>query len=301
MRSLLALGFFVGVLAACSGSHAPPPAPTRSGPPAPMLETAAPDDVQVATVEGRPVWGSCVSAQAARGATKEHALDECIGFELTAIEADKRGLATDRDVVLATHTALVSELVEHEYEDKYNRPEDFGTFWTKSLERNRARFDHDEVRGSVYVRIKVAKNADDPQAKQLIDEVYAALANERGLMAAHVEAIARRVIGTRAAADIKLVAPVLRHDRIDDHYLAALFAIPEVGRVAPPVRTAWGWDVVMWESVVPEVHATPDELVKAALPEIKRSYFQFWVARVARSLGVNAELVDANLPLMEKL
>jgi hypothetical protein len=290
-------------VAACSGSHAPPP-PRPAGPPASLTETPARDDVQVATVEGRPVWGSCVTAQSARGATRAQALDQCIGFELMAIEAEQRGLAIDPEVVLLTRTALVSELVASEYEDKLTRPEDFDSFWTKSLERNRGRFDHPEARGSFYVRIDVDKQpkpGEDERAKQLIDEVYAALRSERGLMQPHVEEIAKRVIGTRAPLKTAPVPPDIRHGRLHDSYASAMFAIPELGRVSPPVRTPWGWDVILWDSVVPEVHATPQELVDKALPDIKRAYFPYWVNRIAQSLGVHVELVEANLPLLEQL
>ena len=265
-------------------------------------------DVQVATVtnEGvaRPVWGSCVTAQASRGASREDALKQCVDFELMAIEAEKRGFAIDRDVVLATKTALVSEYVAREYEGKFQRPEDFGTFWTKSLERNRMRFDHPEVRGSVYARIDLPKNAtpaEDAAAKQLIDELYAAVANERGLMKPHLEEIAKRVIGTRGKLSVMAVPPDIRHGRLHESDTAALFAIPEIGRVSAPVKTPWGWDIVLWDSVVPEMHATPEELVTTALPEIKRGFFPFWVARIAQSLGVKPQLVDKNLPLLENL
>ncbi|HEY5922685.1 MAG TPA: peptidylprolyl isomerase [Kofleriaceae bacterium] len=294
--------WLVVLVIACSGSPAPPPA--RTGPPAAMTATAAPGDVQVATVEGRPVWGSCVTAQTTRGATKQAALDQCIAFELMAIEADNRGLAVDRDVVIATRTALVSELVAREYETKYTKPEDFGNYWTRTLERNRTLFDHPEARGSVYARIEVPKQAPptaDQQAKQLADELYAALATERGLMGPHVSQIAQRVIGSRGKLKVAAVPPEVRTGRLHEAYLAALFAVPEVGRVSPPVRTPWGWDVVLWDSVVPEVHATPDELVKAALPEIKRGYFHYWVNRVAQNLGVKPQLVEQNLPLLENL
>jgi hypothetical protein len=287
----------------CSGSHSPP-APRSSGPAAALTATPARDDVQVATVEGRPVWGSCVTAQSSRGATRDEALKQCIDFELMAIEAEKRGLAVDHEVVLATRTALVSQLVAIEYEDKLTRPEDFGTFWTKSLERNRARFDHPEARGSVYVRIDVAKQpkpGEDERAKQLIDEVYAALKGERGLMRPHVEAIAKQVIGTRAKLSIAPVPADLRHGRLDETYSAAMFAIPEIGRVSPPVRTPWGWDIILWDSVVPEVHTPPDQLVEQALPDIKRAFFPYWVNRIAQSLGLKPELVEKNLPLLEEL
>jgi len=287
---------------ACGGSKAPP-APAASGPPASFTEAAARDDVQVATVNGRPVWGSCVSAQAARGAARDEALAQCIDFELMAQAAEARDLALDRDVVLATRTALVSQLVAREYEDKYDAPEDFGVFWTRSIERNKGRFDHPEARGSAYVRVDVAQNAapaDDAAAKRLIDDIHAALANERGLMKPHLEDIATRVAGT-AKLKIAAVPPDLRNGRLHDAYAAALFAIPEIGRVSRPVRTPWGWDIVLWDSVVPEVHATPAEIALQALPEIKRGYFPQWVNLVAKSLGAKIQVVDKNIPLLEDL
>src|SRR5688500_1194279 len=109
---------------ACGGSKSPS-APAPSGPPASFIAAPARDDVQVATVNGRPVWGSCVTGQGARGATRDEALAQCIDFELLAQAAEARGLAVDPDVVLATRTALVSQLVAREYEDKYDGPEDF--------------------------------------------------------------------------------------------------------------------------------------------------------------------------------
>lgn len=293
----------VVLLIACGGSKAPPP-PTPSGPPASLIATGAHDDVQVATVNDRPVWGSCVAAQAARGASRDDALQQCIDFELLAQAAEMRDLATDPDVIRETRTALVSQLVAREFEDKLTRPEDFGSFWTRSLERNRGRFDHPEVRGSVYVRIDVAKDAPpaaDAEAKQVIDAIYAALASERGLMKPHLEAIAKRVAGDHPNLKIAAVPPDIRHGRLHDSYAGPLFEIPEIGRVSPPVRTPWGWDIILWDSVIPERHATPDEIVAEALPEIKRAYFPQWVNQIAKSLGVKIQVIEPNLPLLENL
>jgi hypothetical protein len=216
--------------------------------------------------------------------------------------AEARGLAIDSDVVLATRTALVSQLVAQEYEDKLTKPADFGAFWTRSIERNRSRFDHPEARGSTYIRIEVGKKAPpaaDQAAKQRIDKIYAALANERGLMKPHLEDIAKAIDG--ASTDLKIVtAPAaIRHGQFDPTYSEAMFAIPEIGRVSPPVRTPWGWDIILWETVVPAVHATQDEIVAMALPDIKRSYFPHWVNQLAKSLGVRIQVVEKNLPLLE--
>jgi len=54
---------------------------------------AGPGDAVVATVGGRPVWASCVAAQAARGTrTRRAALGECVDFELLAQAAEARGV-----------------------------------------------------------------------------------------------------------------------------------------------------------------------------------------------------------------
>src|SRR4051812_6195816 len=113
-RCVLTVGLSA-VASACSTSAQAPPMPV--GPPAPLVAPSrGADDVVVATVDGRPVWGSCVTVQATHAHTKEVALEECIEFELMAQAAEKRGLATDPDVVDATRTALVNQLVAQAYE-----------------------------------------------------------------------------------------------------------------------------------------------------------------------------------------
>ena len=105
-------------LVACSGDAQPPP--TRAGPPAPMVAPQRDaSDLVVAQVNGRPVWGSCVTDQARRGRSRDVALRECVDFELMAQAAEQRGLGTDPGVIDATRTALVSELVAHAYEDGF--------------------------------------------------------------------------------------------------------------------------------------------------------------------------------------
>ena len=55
------------------------------------------------------------------------------------------------------------------------------------------------------------------------------------------------------------------------------------------------------DAVIPAVHATPEEVVALAMPEIKRSYFPHWVNLIGKSLGVKIEVLDKNLPLLENL
>src|SRR5690348_1474463 len=132
MRALAVLLF----VTACGGSSTSKPQAAASGPPAQMTATpATSDDVIVATVNGKPVYGSCVQAQAARGATRDVALQECIGFELLAQAAQP--FATDAEVIGETKRALVSQFIAREYEDKYNAPADFGAAWDKFVELNK--------------------------------------------------------------------------------------------------------------------------------------------------------------------
>lgn len=286
--------------AACGGSTAPKPA-QQAGPPAPLTATpASSSDVQVATVNGKPVYGSCVSAQAARGATRQQALHECIDFELLAQHAE--AYASDPEVVLETHTALVSQLIAREYEDKFNRPADFGTFWDRSIEKNRARLIHGEARASAYLRISVAKDATpevEAQAKALAEELADKLASERGLMAAHLAELGKQIIGTRAKVDFAVTPAYLDNGGLVDEYAKPLFAIPQVGRTSKAVRTPWGWDVILLTELFPAENPTPEALAKLALPEIKRSYFTVWATQLAQKHSVN--VFEDNLPLLEDL
>jgi hypothetical protein len=298
---LLSSGLWSGYLAACSGSKTQAPSAVRSGPPAQLIATAASAaDVQVATVNGRPVFASCVTTQAARGASKQEALDQCIGFELLAQKAES--YATDPEVVLETHTALVNQLIARDYEDKLTKPSDFGAFWNQALARNKNAIEHGEARASAYVRISVPKDAppeEDAKARALVEEIAKATVNERGLTPIHLKDIGERIVAGRAKLDFAVVASYLDNGGLNPTYAQPLFAIREVGRTSGAVRTYWGWDVILLSDVVPAEKLSPDEIVVKVLPDVKRSYFSFWVSQIAAKSSVT--VFDKNLPLLEDL
>lgn len=290
------------VLAACGSQTTPVPTPT--GPAAAMEEKAAADDVVVATVNGKPVYGSCLTAQGKHAHSRQDALDQCIAFELMAQEADVRGIAKDPEVTATTRTALVNQLVAHEYEDKYTQPSDFGAMWTQAYAKNKIRYDHPEYRGSAYMRIDVpegAPPAQDEAAHALANEIAAALAPERGLMPPQAKEIAERVVGNRGKVSYAVVPPYTHISTIELTYADALFAIPEIGRTSPATRTGWGWDVILYSDVVPEEHQPEAKIVSELLPEVKRSYFAQWTNQIVQRLGVKIEVIEPNLPLLEKL
>jgi hypothetical protein len=299
MRLLVPLRVgFALLLVACSGGGSS----TQTPPPVDLSATSASaDDVIVATVAGKPVWGSCVAAQARRGATRERALEDCIDFELAAQVAQARGLATDPEVLAATRTALVGTLVAREYEDKHVRPSDFGPMWDQLAGRVKIRYDHDEVRGSAYVRVTLAKTAtraEDAAARAVVEEIAAALAPERGLVPQHLETLATRIAAGRVKLDVAVVTPYFAGD-LDKPYADALYAIAEVGRTSAAVRTRYGWDVILWNEVLPAIHPTPDELVAQLLPEIKQRYFSTWVNQVAAKVGAKVKIHQERFGLLE--
>lgn len=292
MRAALVLA-----LAAC-GSR-PSPAPHVTDPPAAFEPAPAPGDVVVAQVNGHPVYGTCVQAQAARGADRKTALDQCIDFELMA-EAAQR-FATNPDVIDATRTAMVSELVASDYEDAYTEPAQFGGNWQMFVGRNLFRVRHEEYRASSYVRVPVADTAtasQDAAAHALADQLAARFADERGLVGPEMLAIAQPIAGAVKLAH-EDVAPY-RVGSLDPSYAQALFAIPEIGRTAPSaVRTKWGWDVVAYTADVPAAAPSDAEVTTALLGDVKRGFFPLWVERIRKQLGIGVELVPDNIAKLE--
>lgn len=294
----------VAIVAVSCGGPTAPPAPV--GAPASLIATAASaNDAVVAQINGRPVWASCVTAQAERAQrSRDAALAECIDFELLAQTAEQRGLATNGDVVAKTKTAMVNRVIASMYEDGFTRPEQFGSAWDRILAKTKlaSRWKHVEYRASSYVRVdldpKATKEQDD-HARAVAEKVAAALVGERGLLGPQLVAIAEPIAG-----DVKLSheeVPLFRVGALDPPYADALFAIPEIGRASPAVRTKFGWDVIVWTGVEPETSPSPDELVAKLLPDVKQLYFNTWVETVAQRLGLHVELIQANIDKLEAL
>jgi hypothetical protein len=290
MRVLLVIA-----IAACGSTAAPTPV----GPPAAFDPKPAAGDVVVATVDGHPIWGACIQGQAARGADRRTALQQCIDFELMAQAAQR--FATNPDVVLATHTAMVSQLVGEVYEDGFTQPAQFGGNWDLLVGKNLFHVRHEAYRGSSYVRVVVPEHAtpaEDDAAHQVADRIAAALAPERGLLGPQLLALAQAAAGATPLAH-QDVPPYRQGAKIDKQYADALFAIPEIGRTSNAVRTQLGWDVIAWTEDVPAASPSDDEAARALMPDVKRAFFNIWTERIRKQLGIRAELVPANVAKLE--
>lgn len=245
------------------GSSAGPVAIQPEGPAAALIAVPAPDDVQVATVDGRPVWGSCVADQIKREPklTRQAALDQCIAFELLAQKADR--FKTDREVSDATRAVLVQRLLDA-FEAKYPDPDSLRAqiddMFNKAGTTTRP-----ELRASYYALIHLEGNqpADKLEAgRKAAEQLYAKLATETGLFPDHVRA---------ATADIALPADmkfefadygaIARDNRKTvPEYVGALFGISEVGRVAPVVKTTYGFQVILLTELKPAVEIEREQV-----------------------------------------
>ncbi|MCX5741134.1 MAG: hypothetical protein NT062_01405 [Proteobacteria bacterium] len=276
---------------------------------------ATPDDVQVATVNGRPVWGSCVTRQVTGGKarTATAALHDCVDFELLAQEAERRGLAADPELVDAWRTTLVDRLVATAYEAKHRTPADFGNLMIKALADNDQRRHRPEYRASTFLRVTITPTSPDKSfplsdprdaaARAIADKLAAEVAPETGLMAPHLTPVVAKYQAEAATAKLAIEqtdVPPYAMVGLEKAYAGVLFGIPEIGRTAGPVRTKWGWDVILWTGVVPARDQTVDELAADILPRMRREYFPLWVKQLEQSLNLHIEYIDANLPLLEE-
>jgi len=306
-------------LTACgspSGPAAPPPVTASVS----VIATPrlADDDLAVATVNGRSVWGSCVTVQARAiaassrsprvadalhpDALRAEALEQCIAFELLAQAAEARGLAAAPEVASATRAALVNRVVETEFEQRYRTPGDLKQAVDVVMQRNAWRMHLIQLRASTFARFTVAKDAPpaaDAAAHAAADQLAGQLAGQTGLFGIDLTDAARRVA---AGSDVKLESSDVKPMHQDDlvaPYAQALYAIPEIGRTSPAVRTQWGWDVVLWTGGVEAKDTSREEIVAELFPELRRRQFQLWVTQLGKQLGVHIAIDDATVAKLD--
>ena len=284
------------VLTAC-GSGEPPR--VRSGPPAAMIATPAGGDEIVATVADRPVWGHCVAQQMARGAaTREAARQECIAFELLAQEAEKRGLATDPEVVDETRRALVERLVAVEFESRYRSPDDVRAELDRALSTMPDQLP--EIRTAAHALIKVEKDAPADvveNRRRIAAQIHAALADETGLTLEHVRAIAEPIAKQAGALEHLHVGqepPYTGQRNWDGRFVKALLEIPEVGRASPVTRTRdYGWHVIVLVEKRPAL--TRAEVEQRVFFAGRLQKFVQWTDELVQKHGIAIEKFENRL------
>lgn len=290
MRPVLVAAF--AMTAAC-GRSAPPPPPAASTIGGDLLDPGAGSgDVIVATVDGRPVWGSCVAGHMrARGVDRDRALSDCIDLELLAAAALARGVIADPDTQADLRTAIVDGFVAEEFEDKHRTPADLpAALVDKNVERYT--LERPEFRLVVYVRAtwnankkqRVPPPPDSPEdraAHALADEMYAELAGRDDLFPEELYAVGKRVAAGRNIDQSERPYPAALDGGTDPPFAAAAFALPGIGHVTAPTRTSFGWDLILLVDIIPGESLTREELVAELFPGLRRGYFdQVWTQQL---------------------
>jgi hypothetical protein len=310
-----AAGLALVALAACGSTGDPPARSTAAGPaPLATYDERADDRLVVARVDGVPVYGDCVAAQAAGlplgdDAARAAALEQCVAFELLAQEARRRGLLSDRDAVEAQRREAVRALIATDFGPTLDRPEDIGDDELRRLWPQLKRFyDRPEVRAALYCRARVGRKhkrggPEDQAARALGEELAAGLRRARPASAAEFTRSCRELAGPRPVEASDRPYRFANQGDVDRVFGEAAFSLGGAGEMAGPVRTYYGWDIIYLTDVEPAVRRSLEQ----AADEIRdllfydedfdgyrQSRFLAWAARLAQ--GARVEVFAARIP-----
>jgi hypothetical protein len=266
----------------------------------------------VAEVNGVAIYGDCVATQSeALGLTREQALEQCIGFELLAQAAQKRGKARDPDVVRAGKTEAVRRLLDAEVREQVPEPGDAAgagepvedgdrALLERAYARYRERLYRPEIRQVAHVLAQVPENtaegsAEDVAARALARELHAALAGRRDLSPDDFFARAQEVAGERPLGPVHPKTGEFQRERfklypgyrnIHPAFTEAVFAVAEAGTVSPPTRTHVGWHVILVEEIEPARNTTVDEAAELLVQLLLRERYVALVDGLQKNLRI---------------
>lgn len=299
----------VCVAAACGGERAP--ANRTRGPLVVSLAAtpAGAGDTVVATVDGRPVYASCVAAQTAlhRGpdaaAVRRAALDDCVALELAAQEAERRGLAAAPELAEETTRIFAAALVDREFSAKYRTVADLPAGLVEDVfQRNARRMVRPEYRATFFMRVDYAGPAGTPEdqaAERTARNAYDAFLRGRSDLfpddvraAVHVMALAGQKLSEGTPE------PTIKDGILLPYYRDPVFALTSVGQATAPVRGPFGWDVILYTDRLDARTQTRAELLEELFPRIRMRWFQLWTSQLEKSLGAERYYDDKTLPAL---
>lgn len=279
------------LIAACGGESRAPAAGESA---TPSLAAEGRGRVVVAEVDGAPIYGDCVAAQARENdLDRQAALEECIGFELLAREAARQGYADDPAVLAARKTESARALIAADFLATYDGPEDISMDDLHNAWRGvRGRFNHPEIRFTFHVRAEVPKGASEQAenaAEKLASEIARAFAGKEDVSIEDFKTTAQQVAGKRPL-HIGQSLNFARHSGAAEKFAAATFAIPRAGMVSPPIRTRWGWDVILLNDILPAASMSlaeaEDKLREKLFPAARVKQFERWAVAKTEAAAV---------------
>jgi len=218
----------------------------------------------VARVDGEPVYDDCVARQAAGGARDlRAALDDCIGFELLAQEALRRGYLDDPEVAEARRREMVRGLIGAEFTPTLDDPSDIPAadikwLWDTQLQSS---YNKPERRRATYCRVGVKKKTPrggerDMKAKAYAEQIHRAMQGLRFTpellaLTCNLASGGRKVKTTTTETEPFAESGGYAGGRYAREFAAAAFSVDQVGHVSQPTRTEWGWDIVLLTDIRP--------------------------------------------------
>jgi len=269
------------VLAACGSKESRRAKPGAAPAPAAadVSITADPGDrVMVARVDGVPVYGDCVERQAAaHHLDKRAALEECIDFQLLAGEADRKGYRTNPAVLDARKNEMARALIDDQFLAHFSSPEDIPE---SDLRAAYAQLeDHEYVRPverreTQYARIKMSEKTPTWKPKfwaamTMSWFVYWHFQGQHDLTEGTFLREAAEVAAPWEIAHEKYPFSFPQHSRIQEVYSRATWEIPEPGMVHAPIRSRWGFDVILLVDILPSVNISFEQ----AIPDLRQKIF----------------------------
>ncbi len=301
-HSLTVFLVVLGALAACGEAASPRPAQRAAALPSLEARPAGPDDVVVARVDGHPVFASCVAAQAVgRAIGSRAALDECIALELGAQEALRRGLDRDPELTETYVKTLATALVDREVRGKVTTVADLPAPMVEEIfKKNAWRMHREEYRGSFFARIKSTAPEGSPEyvaAAEAIRAAHATIAGRRDLFPADVEAAVRAAARPGQSVEAGAAEPATfgPSSRLQEFYHRPLFAIADIGQVAPPVHGPYGWELILYTSRLEPLERTREQVLDELFPAMRVRWFMQWTAQLGKSHGAQPLVDDAML------
>jgi hypothetical protein len=148
-------------------------------------------------------------------------------------------------------------------------------------------------RSGVYVRASLARDVapgspEDLKARALIEAIHAALADRKDLFPDDLFETGQRIAAARGTTvDFERQPYPTAIDRdADPVWRKALFAVPTIGRITPPVRSSFGWEVILWVDDIPATNQGPGDVAAALFPDLRRAYFKPWTNRFAKTMNI---------------
>jgi peptidyl-prolyl cis-trans isomerase D len=291
------LGWVLFVFATACGS--PEPRSTSIS----LEENPAGRDV-VATVNEVPIYSDCVKTQAEeRGVSTRQALDDCIDFELLAQKAQT---FLDADEVRRAHkNELVRAALRDGFEAPTADPEAIPSDWLKKnlwgQRKIRLKYDHPELRmvahGLVYADGALPADHEKVIAARKVAEAWhAALRGRTELKAADLAAVVKATPkeNKKRFEDNLLFA---MDSRVDDNFKKIAFAMTKEGTVSEPVRSVFGYHVILLKDISEETHIAfedaADELRVQIHDKWRITEFRRWMKNLIDEANIerHAELL----------